>query len=188
MFPAKPRYLYPITASTDLAIRRILARQSLPSQSFPTIAEPHSYAEAHPHASPYQWPGHELELEPRVTLLDALRDHLALNGTKKGCDQGQCGACTVHIDGVRVLACLTLAAQVEGRAITTIEGLASPAAICIPCRRPSWSRTPSSAAIARPGRSCPPSPASAKAMPDRTRRSVNTCRAISAAAAPIRIS
>jgi xanthine dehydrogenase YagT iron-sulfur-binding subunit len=69
---------------------------------------------------------HELALEPRVTLLDALRDHLGLNGTKKGCDQGQCGACTVHVDGVRVLACLTLAAQVAGREITTIEGLAQP--------------------------------------------------------------
>jgi xanthine dehydrogenase YagT iron-sulfur-binding subunit len=69
---------------------------------------------------------HELALEPRVTLLDALRDHLGLIGTKKGCDQGQCGACTVHVDGIRVLACLTLAAQVEGRAITTIEGLAQP--------------------------------------------------------------
>jgi xanthine dehydrogenase YagT iron-sulfur-binding subunit len=66
---------------------------------------------------------HELELEPRVTLLDALREHLALTGSKKGCDQGQCGACTVHVDGERVLACLTLAAQVEGRAITTVEGL-----------------------------------------------------------------
>ena len=69
---------------------------------------------------------HSLAVEPRVTLLDALRDHLGLNGTKKGCDQGQCGACTVHIDGARVLACLTLAAQAEGRAITTIEGLAGP--------------------------------------------------------------
>lgn len=67
---------------------------------------------------------HELEVEPRVTLLDALRDRLDLTGTKKGCDQGQCGACTVHVDGQRVLACLTLAAQAEGRAITTIEGLA----------------------------------------------------------------
>jgi len=66
---------------------------------------------------------HALALEPRVTLLDALRDHIGLTGTKKGCDQGQCGACTVHVDGARVLACLTLAAQVEGRAITTIEGL-----------------------------------------------------------------
>ncbi|MGX5850201.1 (2Fe-2S)-binding protein [Mesorhizobium sp. PL10] len=67
---------------------------------------------------------HELQIEPRVTLLDALRDRLDLTGTKKGCDQGQCGACTVHVDGERVLACLTLAAQVEGREITTIEGLA----------------------------------------------------------------
>ena len=67
---------------------------------------------------------HELQLEPRVTLLDALRERLGLTGTKKGCDHGQCGACTVHIDGERVLACLTLAAQAEGRAITTIEGLA----------------------------------------------------------------
>ncbi|TPK71161.1 (2Fe-2S)-binding protein [Mesorhizobium sp. B2-3-3] len=67
---------------------------------------------------------HELRIEPRVTLLDALRDRLGLTGTKKGCDHGQCGACTVHVDGERVLACLTLAAQAEGRAITTIEGLA----------------------------------------------------------------
>ena len=66
---------------------------------------------------------YELDVEPRVMLLDALREQLGLPGTKKGCDQGQCGACTVHVDGKRVLACLTLAAQVEGRSITTIEGL-----------------------------------------------------------------
>jgi xanthine dehydrogenase YagT iron-sulfur-binding subunit len=65
-----------------------------------------------------------LTLESRVTLLDALREHLHLTGTKKGCDQGQCGACTVHVNGQRVLACLTLAVQTEGCAITTIEGLA----------------------------------------------------------------
>ncbi|NLS16369.1 (2Fe-2S)-binding protein [Rhizobium sp. P40RR-XXII] len=69
----------------------------------------------------------ELDLEPRVTLLDALREHLSLTGTKKGCDQGQCGACTCHVDGKRVLSCLTLAAQVEGREITTIEGITSEA-------------------------------------------------------------
>lgn len=66
----------------------------------------------------------ELTTDPRVTLLDALREHLKLTGTKKGCDHGQCGACTVHIDGRRVLACLTLAAAVHGREVTTIEGLA----------------------------------------------------------------
>lgn len=69
---------------------------------------------------------HTIEIEPRVTLLDALREHAGLTGTKKGCDQGQCGACTVHIDGDRALACLTLAAQAEGRRITTVEGLSAP--------------------------------------------------------------
>ncbi len=67
---------------------------------------------------------HRFEIDPRVTLLDALREHLQLTGTKKGCDQGQCGACTVHLDGKRVLSCLTLAAQAEGGHVTTIEGLA----------------------------------------------------------------
>ena len=67
---------------------------------------------------------HRLSVETRVTLLDALREHLALTGTKKGCDQGACGACTVHLDGKRVLSCLTLAAQCDGREVTTIEGLA----------------------------------------------------------------
>jgi xanthine dehydrogenase YagT iron-sulfur-binding subunit len=67
---------------------------------------------------------HRLSLDPRTTLLDALREHLALTGSKKGCDHGQCGACTVHIDGRRVLSCLTLAASVRGQ-VTTIEGLAA---------------------------------------------------------------
>ena len=66
---------------------------------------------------------HRLEIEPRVTLLDALRERLALTGTKKGCDQGQCGACTVLVDGRRVNACLTLAVAVEGKRVTTVEGL-----------------------------------------------------------------
>src|SRR5438309_9036679 len=61
--------------------------------------------------------------EPRTTLLDALRDELGLAGTKKGCDRGECGACTVHVDGRRVLSCMTLAAMQNGRCITTIEGL-----------------------------------------------------------------
>ena len=67
---------------------------------------------------------HRVRLEPRVTLLDALREHLHLFGTKKGCDHGQCGACTVHVNGRRVNACLTFAIMHQGDEITTIEGLA----------------------------------------------------------------
>jgi xanthine dehydrogenase YagT iron-sulfur-binding subunit len=67
---------------------------------------------------------HDLSIEPRVTLLDLLREQLDLTGTKKGCDHGQCGACTVHVDGHRVNSCLTLAMVVSGKKITTIEGLA----------------------------------------------------------------
>lgn len=67
---------------------------------------------------------HGLEIDPRVTLLDALRERIGLTGTKKGCDHGQCGACTVLVDGRRINSCLTLAVMQEGAAITTIEGLA----------------------------------------------------------------
>jgi xanthine dehydrogenase YagT iron-sulfur-binding subunit len=72
------------------------------------------------------WAIHDFEIEPRVTLLDALRESLRLTGAKKGCDHGQCGACTVLINGRRVNSCLTLAVMHEGDEITTIEGLGSP--------------------------------------------------------------
>lgn len=68
---------------------------------------------------------HSLSVEPRVTLLDLLREQLSLTGTKKGCDHGQCGACTVHVNGKRLNSCLTLAIMHEGKKVTTIEGLAN---------------------------------------------------------------
>ncbi|CCB66739.1 MULTISPECIES: aldehyde dehydrogenase iron-sulfur subunit PaoA [unclassified Hyphomicrobium] len=68
----------------------------------------------------------ELSIDPRTTLLDALREHLYLTGTKKGCDHGQCGACTVLVDGVRINSCLSLAVMHDGDEITTIEGLGTP--------------------------------------------------------------
>jgi xanthine dehydrogenase YagT iron-sulfur-binding subunit len=70
-----------------------------------------------------------LDLDPRTTLLDALREHLALTGSKKGCDHGQCGACTVLVNGVRINACLSLAVMHEGDEVTTIEGVGLPGAL-----------------------------------------------------------
>lgn len=98
----------------------------LPAESAPAV----------PALVPHEGPGpvavtlrvngsaHTLRIEPRVTLLDALRERLDLTGTKKGCDQGACGACTVLVDGRRVNACLTLAIMTQGKDVTTVEGLA----------------------------------------------------------------
>jgi xanthine dehydrogenase YagT iron-sulfur-binding subunit len=72
---------------------------------------------------------HSLRIDPRTTLLDCLRETLVLTGTKKGCDHGQCGACTVHVNGRRVLSCLNLAVMHDGEEITTIEGLGTPEAM-----------------------------------------------------------
>ena len=72
---------------------------------------------------------HRLRLDPRTTLLDCLRETVALTGTKKGCDHGQCGACTVHVNGMRVNSCLSLAVMHEGDEITTIEGIGQPGAL-----------------------------------------------------------
>jgi len=72
---------------------------------------------------------HQVRIDPRTTLLDCLRERVALTGTKKGCDHGQCGACTVHVNGRRVLSCLTLALLLDGQEITTIEGLGTPEAL-----------------------------------------------------------
>lgn len=93
-----------------------------------TVADMPATGERGPAAAPLSMTvnGHrrDLDIEPRTSLLDALREHLALTGSKKGCDQGTCGACTVWVDGRRVLACLTLAVTCQGRQVTTIEGVA----------------------------------------------------------------
>jgi len=94
----------------------------------------------------------QLRVAPWTTLLDALRDHLGLTGTKKGCDHGQCGACTVLVDGRRINSCLSLAVMKDGAKVTTVEGLATDA-LCTRFSRRSSITTPSSAAIARPDRS-----------------------------------
>ena len=72
---------------------------------------------------------HALRIDPRTSLLDALREHAGLTGSKKGCDMGSCGACTVHVDGKRVVSCLIFAQRVQGKQITTIEGLGSESAL-----------------------------------------------------------
>ena len=72
---------------------------------------------------------HQLRIDPRTTLLDCIRETVALTGTKKGCDHGQCGACTVHVNGKRVLSCLNLALMHDGEEITTVEGLGTPEAM-----------------------------------------------------------
>ncbi|WP_164547774.1 (2Fe-2S)-binding protein [Variovorax beijingensis] len=78
---------------------------------------------------------HELKLEPRASLLDVLREQIGLTGAKKGCDHGQCGACTVHVDGRRVASCLTLAVKTDGCAVTTIEGIESPEGLLHPMQQ-----------------------------------------------------
>ena len=90
--------------------------------------------------------------DPRVTLLDLLRERLFLTGTKKGCDRGQCGACTVIVDGRRINSCLALAVSLDGADVLTIEGVAE-GGRCIRCRRPSSPMTACNAASARPARS-----------------------------------
>ena len=118
----------------DLEITRrdllILGAASAAASAVPLVAKGQTSAAEPPILSKVSFhvngKAHVLKLDTRTTLLDALREHLHLTGTKKGCDQGQCGACTVIVDGRRINSCLTLAVMHEGNSITTIEGLGTP--------------------------------------------------------------
>lgn len=115
--------------------RRFLGASAAGTAALPFIGVPSTQVVAHPPTRPSQLVEVMLEinevryrigLDVRTTLLDALREHVGRTGTKKGCDHGQCGACTVHVEGRRVLSCLTLAIAVQARPVTTIEGIARP--------------------------------------------------------------
>ncbi len=116
---------------TEITRRRFVQASSAVAASLafglPAFAEPPEPGATIPVQLTINGKPHSLDLDPRTSLLDALRENLDMTGTKKGCDHGQCGACTVLMDGRRVNSCLTLACAAEGAEITTIEGLAKPA-------------------------------------------------------------
>ena len=120
------------TAASVAALSASSQAQLLPTTPVPAPLNPLSKTNPMPHLLTTRLvvngQAHELHADSRTTLLDALREHLDLKGSKKGCDHGQCGACTVLVDGRRINACLSLAVMHDGQAITTIEGLSSPAA------------------------------------------------------------
>jgi xanthine dehydrogenase YagT iron-sulfur-binding subunit len=133
--PIKGAIELPNSSEADIYRRTLLAGTGLAAMStvLPGAATPAAAAE--PDAPPpsrmpvgleVNGQRHDLVLDTRTTLLDALREHLHLTGSKKGCDHGQCGACTVMVDGIRINACLSLAVMHQGQKITTIEGLGTP--------------------------------------------------------------
>jgi len=116
---SRPDFLHAAAATTGgIAVAKQAAADPAARQARPAAA-----SDTVPVTLRVNGVARQVALDPRTTLLDALRDHLDLTGTKKGCDMGACGACTVHVDGRRVVSCLTLAASVDGKDITTIEGL-----------------------------------------------------------------
>jgi xanthine dehydrogenase YagT iron-sulfur-binding subunit len=120
---SRRRFLQSAAAAATLGAAPHLHAQNAPAEKEP--AAPPRPAPARPVHLEINGREYVLHIEPRVTLLDALRDYAGLTGTKKGCDRGQCGACTVLVDGRRINSCLTLAVMHEGEHITTAEGLAT---------------------------------------------------------------
>ena len=114
-----------LAATSSHAAPRPGPANTPPTGAVPNLSAANSYAQTDtiPVTLRVNGRAQTLQLEPRVALLDALREYMGLTGSKKGCDHGQCGACTVHVDGQAHLSCLTLAARAQGREITTIEGL-----------------------------------------------------------------
>ncbi|MFM0339362.1 2Fe-2S iron-sulfur cluster-binding protein [Paraburkholderia fungorum] len=122
--PSRRRFLQSAAAAATVGAAPHLRAQT-PNPAAPPAAEVRAPVPPRPVTLSVNGRAYTLQLEPRVTLLDALREYAGLMGTKKGCDRGQCGACTVLADGRRINACLTLAVMHEGEAITTVEGLAT---------------------------------------------------------------
>jgi xanthine dehydrogenase YagT iron-sulfur-binding subunit len=121
--PSRRRFLQSAAAAAAVGAAPHLQAQTQPAA--PAPAETRKPEPPRPVTLNVNGRTYTLQLEPRVTLLDALREYAGLMGTKKGCDRGQCGACTVMVDGRRINSCLTLAVMHDGEAITTVEGLAS---------------------------------------------------------------
>jgi xanthine dehydrogenase YagT iron-sulfur-binding subunit len=121
---SRRRFLQSAAAAATVGAAPQLHAQTQPAAPQPALPPAPAAAPARPVMLHINGREYALQLEPRVTLLDALREYAGLMGTKKGCDRGQCGACTVLADGRRINACLTLAVMHEGETITTVEGLA----------------------------------------------------------------
>jgi xanthine dehydrogenase YagT iron-sulfur-binding subunit len=119
--PALSRRTFMMSTAAGAAGAASVASTGLASAQEPAPAPPRIDTRVVINGQP-----HALQLEPRASLLDVLREQLGLTGAKKGCDHGQCGACTVHLDGRRVASCLTLGVKTDGCAVTTIEGIAAP--------------------------------------------------------------
>ncbi|MEM5316554.1 2Fe-2S iron-sulfur cluster-binding protein [Paraburkholderia sp. JHI869] len=145
------RFLQSAAAAAALSATPHLHAQNAPPATAATEAPPP--APAQPVRLDINGREYALHIEPRVTLLDALRDYAGLTGTKKGCDRGQCGACTVLVEGRRINSCLTLAVMHEGQRITTVEGLAG-AATLSPVQRAFIERDAFQCGFCTPGQLC----------------------------------